>query len=313
MKSAALNAITSSESNEWYTPARYIEAAREVLGGIELDPASCAEAQETVKADRYFTLSKVSTGNDARDNLTAVQCDGLTTPWVARSAFVNSPYGTRDGKSNQLLWSRKLVAAYEQRYLLQVEPEAEYFDEVADNNVGAVHSAILLVNACTSEKWFTPLWKFPICFTDHRIKYDFPKIRRYAAWQVGGRDRHAYRLRRELSRKALRVWSNKRAAWFNNVTDLWTTDVNEASVYTLPPATQVNSFVRLFGELSDIAFDRADVPAQPTKGSAFVYFGSEPLLFAERFQQFGPVVQWAPAEFWIRQRDQALREARPAA
>ena len=31
--------------------------------------------------------------------------------------------------------------------------------------------AILLVNAVPSNKWFAPLWNFPICFTDHRIHF----------------------------------------------------------------------------------------------------------------------------------------------
>jgi hypothetical protein len=35
---------------EWYTPERYLDLAREVLGTIDLDPASSEIAQETVRA-----------------------------------------------------------------------------------------------------------------------------------------------------------------------------------------------------------------------------------------------------------------------
>ena len=46
----------SSKSNEWYTPSRYIEAVRETLGFIDLDPASCLEANNLIKAKRFFSL-----------------------------------------------------------------------------------------------------------------------------------------------------------------------------------------------------------------------------------------------------------------
>ena len=40
---------------EWYTPTYLLECARNVLGEIELDPASCAKANERVRANRYYT------------------------------------------------------------------------------------------------------------------------------------------------------------------------------------------------------------------------------------------------------------------
>ncbi|SRR6266704_2774338 len=45
------------ESAEWYTPLPYLAAVREVLGTIELDPASCTEANDTVQAVRFLVIS----------------------------------------------------------------------------------------------------------------------------------------------------------------------------------------------------------------------------------------------------------------
>ncbi|MFB6214860.1 MAG: hypothetical protein ABEI54_03225, partial [Candidatus Bipolaricaulia bacterium] len=45
-----------SLTNEHFTPPKIVEAARETMGGIDLDPASCAIANEKlVQAEKFFT------------------------------------------------------------------------------------------------------------------------------------------------------------------------------------------------------------------------------------------------------------------
>lgn len=73
--------IQQSLSNEHYTPPEYIEAARAVLGTIDLDPASCDEANEAVKATEYFSEED----------------DGLNQKWSG-NIFLNPPYCGLAGK-----------------------------------------------------------------------------------------------------------------------------------------------------------------------------------------------------------------------
>lgn len=124
----------SHKSLEYYTPVYILDAAREVLGDFDLDPASCEAAQENVRAMQYYTPEQ----------------DGLTQVWRGR-VWLNPPYSKTDGKSNQELWSQKLLAEY---------------------HSGNVTSAILLVKAAFGYKWFEALFdELPVCLARERLPF----------------------------------------------------------------------------------------------------------------------------------------------
>lgn len=127
--------INQSTSNEWYTPRQYIRGVREVMGDIDIDPASNAYANQIVCARVYYDK----------------ESDGFQRNWHGR-VFLNPPYGRseEEKESNQALWSKKLVEQYQ---------------------LGITTEAILLVNAVPGNRWFAPLWDFTVCFTDHRIRF----------------------------------------------------------------------------------------------------------------------------------------------
>lgn len=82
--------VNAKSNNAWFTPAKYTEAACQVMGSIDLDPASQKEANVIVGAGEYFT---------AED-------DGLIQDWFG-NVWLNPPYG---GLANDFV--AKLIEEY---------------------------------------------------------------------------------------------------------------------------------------------------------------------------------------------------------
>jgi ParB family transcriptional regulator, chromosome partitioning protein len=126
-------------NNEWYTPPRYCDAAREVMGGgIDLDPASCEMANVYVKAARYYTREE----------------DGLVQPWEGR-IWCNPPFSAIPGCPAPMpIWSDKVIFEFTQ---------------------GHIEQAVLLVKADTRNPWFHRLFDYAaICLSLHRIQFIRP-------------------------------------------------------------------------------------------------------------------------------------------
>lgn len=129
---------TARDSNAWFTPGPYLDAARQALGGIiDLDPFSSADANELVNAATYF---------DEHD-------DGFLQDWGASvnsdgTVWMNPPYSAR------------LVQSAVHKFIDEFER-------------GSFGEGIILANNATETRWAQRAVgaASAVCFTDHRISF----------------------------------------------------------------------------------------------------------------------------------------------
>lgn len=81
IKRMAYMKTTNVLDRDYYgTPPELVDMARRVMGRIDLDPASCQEANELfVRADRFY---------DEKE-------DGLAKSWSSAALWLNPPYSSR--------------------------------------------------------------------------------------------------------------------------------------------------------------------------------------------------------------------------
>jgi hypothetical protein len=84
---------------EYYTPQFIIEAARQTMGGIDLDPASSTQANERVRAAHIYTIED----------------DGLSQPWFGR-VWLNHPFG----RGRNRVWIEKAITEYTLRRVTEM-------------------------------------------------------------------------------------------------------------------------------------------------------------------------------------------------
>jgi hypothetical protein len=129
--------LTSFATDLWYTPSKYIDLVKEVMGDIDLDPASDEFGNSIVKGKHYFNEEE----------------NGLKQKWFGR-VFLNCPYGKTNGKSNAAVWTDKMT----------YEWARDHFSE-----------GILLINNTSGYLWYENLWiYYPTCLVRERIRFIKP-------------------------------------------------------------------------------------------------------------------------------------------
>ena len=144
-----MNAKHSSGNQEWYSPAEVVELARSLMGRIGLDPASCSEANKTVKAERFFCKE---------DN-------GLEQDWVANTVFLNPP-----GEERVVVDGKKVLVPETAKY-----PKKFWQKLVKEWQAGRVRQAVFVCFSIEQLQTFqgegmSPL-RFPFCIPKKRMKF----------------------------------------------------------------------------------------------------------------------------------------------
>lgn len=139
---------------EFYSPAELVEAARKTMGSIDLDPASSAVANNTVKAKQYCTE----------------QDDGLSKTWYG-NVWMNHPWGAKENACKKNC--KKKRCKKRGYHLLKDFPgNFAWVNRLVNSYRNyTIDQACCITYASTSENWFKLLKQYPMCLLDGRTSF----------------------------------------------------------------------------------------------------------------------------------------------
>lgn len=173
MKTKHLPLVQDSGNQEYYTDIDIIALVREVLGGIDLDPASSEIANRTVNANRIYTRE---------DN-------GLSLPWRGK-VWLNHPFGkgelacsryTSDGKNHRkgdFNCKKRICNDESYKYFRghhineDIPGNLDWIRYLEEQfNAGNVTEAINIAFADLSSEWGRTLTGGVHCIPDKRVNF----------------------------------------------------------------------------------------------------------------------------------------------
>lgn len=176
--------LFTSNAELHYTPADIAERARYVFGGsIDLDPASDAEANKTIKAHRYY--ADIYADDATRRDPQCGGYSGLQCAWQSSALFLNPPFtiAARDASGN-IIYSApgkskrdRVIERWVARWIDATTPIRATPGTVTISDQPAqpaeASQAMLLVPARTDTEWFTGLWhaRYTLAFIFGRLKF----------------------------------------------------------------------------------------------------------------------------------------------
>ncbi len=174
----------SSGNVEIYTPPDIVAGWQEVLGEIDLDPASSEVANRSIRAKQIYTepafevIGEMTVQPNEGYSHTLpirryVDWGGLSKPWCGKVSL-NPPFGSPENACKPGCAKKGCV---KRGYHVSTDqPGMNHWVNhfISEHVAGRLTEGIFLCFAATSENWFQPLTHYPVCFPRKRTNYVLP-------------------------------------------------------------------------------------------------------------------------------------------